>query len=397
MKSGLFLSFVPLASEGAIDLSTQLGSFLINTCFGRFDVFAVTVIAIGSASLWGMPKRHRVKLGSVVLASLLLLLVTTTGLLSQTLPFSPFVSSFTVVCCGAALVRFVCTQRMPEQNSDAIKDDDLEARPGIGRFWLAASLAFVVTGSYAHSVSNSAMVELEETLQANRLVRAQQRAQVVAAISPWTELLETPLMDVMVALNENIANLRKFVDENSTSAKRFPASPQLAMALMQLEENEAALKILTPLANSGAAPVALDYCGLCEQRLGNWEASLAWYEKSRVYWAQQPENQRQKQALLSAYKGIGFAHRRLDHPESATAAYQQALAIAPVAEVHFLMGRHYEEMQQTKLARLHLLKAQKLDPTGLGIQCQTLLDKMAISHFGCLQLKRDGASSSLTP
>lgn len=253
-------------------------------------------------------------------------------------------------------------------------------------------MAFVVPLTYAHAASVQERERFVEALKAQRYQLARSQSQIALAVEPNAFVLETPIHTIVEELDKQIQQLERFVQQ------RLPANPnsaqigQRAIALMHLDRNQAALDLLGPIASPNV-PIALDYCGLCTQRLEMWTESATYYEQARDHWKSQPASPQRSQALVSAYRGIAFAERKLDHANAATEAYLNALALAPSAEIHFLLARHYEEQQMTSQARDHVEKAMQLAPDEFGQQGQDLLDKMALTHFGCLQLGRQPSTS----
>lgn len=160
------------------------------------------------------------------------------------------------------------------------------------------------------------------------------------------------------------------------------------MALMQLDRNSEALELLEPLTQGpNFQPISLDYQGLCWQRMECFRESLDAYQQAVQYWQTQPPTPRQRESLASAWKGVGFAARRLHERRVQVNAYQQLVEVAPSAANHLLLAQCYREHQQTRLASEHASIAEALDPS-VQPQSQSMRSSMSTDHFGCWLVPR---------
>ncbi len=363
---------------------------LVRPIFGRMDLCWVAVISACPLTVWLSSK----KLPQAVAVLLWCVAVLVgggigLGLLSQTspevagrtsLPIRPFYAGLLGVVCLSTAVS------LPLSQFGKLRTDEHPASWASGILMILMATFF--PAGYADSISRTVQEQLGESLQTNRPARAYRLTSILLATAPQTVLYGAPLPKLHALLEENLQNLRDIADRPMPRRMSAADIGQRVIVLMQLERHQEALKLLAPLTeNPASAPVAMDFCGLCRQRQGRWEDSLMWYAKSRDFWKRQPPGPKRDQALVSAYKGIAYAERKLDHPAAAEKAYHNALAMAPTAELHFLLARHYEEQQQTSKAHQHAKRAMALDPKRYQTDAQELINSMQLSHFGCLKIR----------
>jgi hypothetical protein len=92
--------------------------------------------------------------------------------------------------------------------------------------------------------------------------------------------------------------------------------------------------------------------------------------------------------LASAWKGIGYAARRLSERSLEEHAYQELVKLVPSGENHLLLAQCYREHQKTQLAATHSSIAMQLNPS-LRDESQSMMASMSSDHFGCLQVPRN--------
>jgi len=246
--------------------------------------------------------------------------------------------------------------------------------------------AWVLPQAYAHLTARAQLQSLEAALQGDRWQLARQHVTVVLACDPQAIVLQQPLSTVVTLLDDRIQVLQKIIRQPLPVNAHPSDIGQHVTALMQLDQNQLALQAMRPLTTPPySVPVVLDYCGLCCQRLEQWHDSQRWYKRSLKLWQQQPPGPERNAAVLSAWKGIAFALRRLDQPAAAEQIYLTALKNVPSAELHFLLAQFYEDQQQTSLAAEHARQAATLSPATYRRLAQELIDRMSHAHIGCLQ------------
>lgn len=246
--------------------------------------------------------------------------------------------------------------------------------------------AILIPAAYADSVSRELQEQLGEALASQRFAHSLHLARTLQVIAPRAELHDLSLAELSRELDSRVQELEATLARPRTTSTTPREAGQIAVILIQLERNRDALDLLQGLLPwPETAPIALDYCGLCCQRLGRWQESRDWYEKSRQTWEHMPTREQRTQAIVSAYLGIAFAERQMDHPANAKKAYTSALKMRPSAEIHFLLARLHEQQEQTASARYHLEQALAIAPGQFQGEARELLHKMSLTHFGCLQ------------
>ncbi|WP_437191575.1 tetratricopeptide repeat protein [Planctomicrobium sp. SH527] len=240
---------------------------------------------------------------------------------------------------------------------------------------------------YSDSLRRSTEEALAESLSSQRYYKSLQEAELLSTLAPSAKVLEIPVARLKTELAQQVTMLETSLSAGLSSTPRSVAhAGQQVTALMQLDRNQEALKLLKEISSQEAAPPqVLDFSGLCCQRLSRWEESRDWYRQSRQFWATQPESSMQRQALISAYKGIAFAERQLENSSAAEQAYLSVLKLEPNADIHFLLARLYDQQERTTEAREHATLAMTLNPARYGQEAQSLLRRASLSHFGCSQ------------
>jgi hypothetical protein len=293
-------------------------------------------------------------------------------------------SAFSLSCLatlGVGTVLALCGRLF-----DRARPDQESSGPVMQVF--TAVIVALVPFAYADSVARAVQDQLVDAIQDDRPVKALGLATTLTALASDAEVFGQRPGELIEPLQRRVSDLNTIVSSSPVDQTDLAAVGRRAMALIQLDRNQDAIALLTPLTFApDTAPVAFDYCGLCCQRLQRWDASLQWYEESRDFWMAKPRSSQRTHALLSAYKGIAFANRKLDNSLAAEQAYKQALLTSPTAEIHYLMALHYEDQQQTSLATDHVKQSMLLAPDRYQQPGEELLSKMSRSHFGCLSVR----------
>ena len=365
-----------------LGLALQLSQQVCRAVFGRGDIMWTAIFASIPLSLCvaSLAQSRRAKgLSLIVSATVCLMLWCVVWSNSRAEPDLELPETLRPVCFGvAAVASFACligASILPPLLQDGPKTH--QARTGL----LAVIMAFLLPLAYAGNVAETMQQQLSESLSAGRLKRSCDHAISLQALQPGAQVNGKRLDSLSVQLQEQVRRLESLLAQRSTE---LPIGQRVA-ALMQLDRDEEALATLIPLTYRADAPaVAYDYCGLCCQRLERWSESRDWYQKSESTWQPRPSSPQRTAALLSAWKGIAFAERKLDHPMAAREAYRQALSMEETAEIHFLLARLDEEQQHTSAARQHVARAIALAPQQYRAPGERLLRKMEFSHFSCL-------------
>lgn len=370
---------------------------LVMMRFGRADMMWTCLFWMVPVGLWilrepfSFGKRTAMGVGAVLLAGLIQvnLMMPHSSRLIPVQMLSPFgfsqLTSLLFTVCVASVIAGMFRLRSESVRSTfGVQEHPRQAGVITGGILLLA--ACVLPQAYAHLTTQAQLQALEESLPAQRWVLARRQATVVLATRPQATVLQQPVSAVVTQLDSQIQILQKLVDQPLPSNAHPSVIGQQVTAFMQLDRNEEALRAMRPLTEQPqSVPVVLDYCGLCCQRLEQWQDSQLWYTRSLKFWQQQPAGPQTEAALRSAWKGIAFALRRLDQPAAAEQAYLTALKNVPSAELHFLLAQFYEDQQQTALAAKHARQAVLLSPATYRSPAQELIDRMSHAHIGCLQ------------
>ncbi|WP_442508035.1 hypothetical protein SH528x_006985 [Novipirellula sp. SH528] len=258
--------------------------------------------------------------------------------------------------------------------------------------WLSAAmlaaLALLIPAAYADAVADGIRIDLERSLETRRFALANQQAEQFAQLNPGGQVHEKSVRKVQQELEAIVAKLNAEVRRPISAEASVAALGSRITVLMHLDRNEEALRLLEPLTRGDRfQPISLDYKGLCLQRLNQMSDSLEAYQAAVAYWETQPASDTKRSSLASAWKGIGFAARRLDQRTLEEQAYRELVAVAPTAESHLLLAQCYREHQKTRLAAEHSTMAMQLDPA-MQSQSESILSSMSMDHFGCLQVPR---------
>jgi len=354
------------------------------TWFARADLLWLSMLSAAPFGIWlsGRVLSPLMTYGVASCSGLLAILLWSQVTTNE--PSQSAVSTFTYshLAVFASITALIVLMRIERKESNL---NSLDKSAGIALF----VMAMVTPQVYGRLVSTQLEETLTETIGSQRVTRSLELSQSLLALKPETVIQGRPLDEWQSFLQRQSESLESFLSRSENLPNR---NGQRVMALMQLDRYNEALQILKPmLDNPRTAPIARDFAGLCHQRLKNWEQSRYWYILSRDGWLQAPHNPRRNEALLSAYRGIAFAERQLDNPRAAEEAYLSALELSESAEIHFLLARLYEGEQRSQAAATQIRKAVELAPDAYRDAGQKLLNKMAISHFGCLSLPGDAS------
>lgn len=366
----------------------QYSTDVLTSRFGRTDILWTTIVWMVPAAIWfsqqafSKPVRGTIAVLSGLCAWVVWNNVGASGIDLLT-PFSASQLALLLVTISVSCL-LAGRRRAVGDNAPGLPYDQRMQRWLTGGSVLLA--AILLPHAYAHVAAQSQLETMEEALQDQRFLRARRAATVLLCCRPTEKVLQQPVVAVASELDDRIQTLEELAEQPLPQASDTAAIGQRVVALMQLDRNQAALDLIRPLTEQPeTAPVALDYCGLCCQRLQRWEDSRAWYEKSLQFWQKQPPTQQRASASTSAWKGIAFAERRLDRSADAEKTYLTALETVPSAELHFLLAMHYEDQQRTSSAAQHAGKAMAMAPATYRRRGKELLDRMSHSHIGCLQ------------
>lgn len=282
-------------------------------------------------------------------------------------------SLMAVVMLACAL--FGCTLRLP-----------MFAKKSWSMLLLLVLFAVFVPVAYTDAVADGVRIDLENSLDSGRFALAQRQAWTLSELTPRGMIRDQPLTTLVSELDQTVSRLEAEVRRSLSPRPPISEVGRRITSLMHLDRMEDALRLLNPLArNPQFRPICLDYQGLCWQRLEQYSKSLDAYQSAVAYWQSQPGSDQKRVSMASAWKGVGFAARRLSDRSLEEHAYRTLVELSPTAESHFLLAQSYSDHQKTKLAAKHSAIAVQLDPQWRS-QSESMLISMSRDHFGCLQI-----------
>ena len=300
-----------------------------------------------------------------------------------------------VTTCAATISQTTLTLWKP--GSATIRSD-----PGLARRSLlllgTCLLAALVPAAYAQTRISYFQGKLAEYVGQNRLGDAQRLAAALRLLDPYTRLGPLSTSELSSQLDLQVRAI-----ENQVAQPLPPGSS--AGALLERAHKYAILgrvddveRTLHPLVRRGTPhPAACLHLGTAYEAREDWQASLHWYQQARAGLLRL-SSPPPAAMLVQATKGIAYTERKLGRYREAEAAYRQALALAPSAEMHFLLAQFYEDGQQTAQAHEHALAAARLEPARFAAPAQQLIGKLAVHHFGCMSvLARQNSAQNYQP
>lgn len=356
--------------------------------FARWDVLACSVMAtfpfvlLFSAYFRPTSRLRRLGIGCGCFAGAVVAIVLSRSLsVSGSVEFVSLTFIRWVVATAIALAVLIVCSIFP----GATQQPDLSAKS----WWAVAmvgAFAMFVPAAYVDALTDGIRIDLENSLKERRYVLAERQARTMAELKRSGSVHGRDLAGLVVELRQTVDKLEAEV--RRPLAVRAPVADigRRITLLMHLDRFEDALRLLSPLRRDARfQSICLDYQGLCWQRLQQYRNSLDAYQSAVAYWSRQPESDRKRLSLASAWKGIGFAARRLSQRTLEEQAYRTLVDLSPTAESHFLLAQCYSEHQKTQLAADHSTIAVQLDPK-MKAQSESMLTSMSRDHFGCLQI-----------
>ena len=386
-----WLVHLTMASIAAAVSSTLLsGSGSVVQVFGRWDVVAcaffaavpLVFIAVQSLCEFAHWQKMFGAMGCVAVAVVI-------AVFASSITQLPDQSVITLTVCRS-LIAFAVMMAVALMGAVVTTPPRLPVFTEKG--WLSVTmlvaLTILIPAAYADAVADGIRIDLERSLETRRFALAKQQAEQFVQLNPSGMVHQKSVRKVRQELQSVVANLRAEVGRPISADAPVAALGRRITVLMHLDHNEEALRLLEPLTRSDRfQPISLDYKGLCFQRLQQMPQSLDAYQAAVAYWESQPASDTKRSSLASAWKGIGFAARRLDQRTLEEQAYRALVEVAPAAESHLLLAQCYREHQKTRLAAEHAAMAMQLDPA-MQSQSESILSSMSMDHFGCLQVPR---------
>lgn len=237
--------------------------------------------------------------------------------------------------------------------------------------------------TYADARCRHDLVRLAELLDQSRLGEARALAHGLAALDAGRTLNGRPVPEVVATLDRTVEGLEARVaaplPAHLTTRYRLNRARDLAV----LGRTGEALDVLRPVDDPGAAPEVEGLRGTIHETRGEWEPGAAAFRAARAAWERRPPSPERSAGVVRAVTGTAYCLRKAGCYTEAEAAYREVLTLAPTADSHFLLAQFYEDAQQSASAREHARRAIELAPDRYRTAGERLIEKMAVSQFGC--------------
>lgn len=242
----------------------------------------------------------------------------------------------------------------------------------------------IVPATYVHARCRHDLQTLGEFVDQSRLGEAQTCARQVMRLAPWANWRGRPIEIAARDIDRSVRDLEAQVAEPVPGSGGDDPLLQRGLQLAMLGRTADALAVLEPLFDSPVAAEARDLCGTMYESRSEWSTALRMHRQAKAEWLKGPATPRHRAGVLRATTRLAYCERKLGHYQQAEAAYREALEMSPSAEMHFLLARFYEDMQQSAKSRFHARRAMALAPERYHREGTQLIDSLIIGHFGCL-------------
>jgi len=362
--------------------------------FGRWDVVACGFLAAlpfaaiiaDRINRWSLSTKLILVGGCVSVAFLatyyasLIIVLPNQGAIAMTVCRGLIAVSTTIACLSVALL-IAKTRSRPSEAKSAVGETATLVM-------MTLALAFLIPAAYVDSVAENIGTDLQRSLQNQRFALAKRQSFQLAQLQPGRSVSGKQVQTVQRELEQIVNNLNALVEKPVSADSTIADVRNRITVLLHLDRCEEALVLLKPLTRGpDVHPISWDYQGLCYQRMERYALSLAAYESAIAYWQSQRPSDRRTASLASAWKGTGYAARRLNQRSLEERAYQELVELIPSGENHLLLAQCYREHQKTRLAATHSSIAMDLNPD-LRSESESMLTSMTTDHFGCLQVPR---------
>ncbi len=256
-------------------------------------------------------------------------------------------------------------------------------------FPLLASLLFVglVPAAFVDSRQTYTQKKLAEYLAVSRLGQARRLAGQLCVLSPNLPFGKATIQQIAVELDDRVRQIERQISTQLPSAATVNQRLERARLCAILGRVAEARKTLQPLVSTNPphAPACV-LLGTAYEWAEDWPTSLGWYLKAREGLLPHRQLPPARPLLLQATKGIAYTQRKQGRLREAEAAYQEALELAPTADMHFLIAQFYEDGQQSAKALQHVRAAMEMDRKRYDAPGRDMIDKLVTQHFGCLSV-----------
>ncbi|MBD3673060.1 MAG: tetratricopeptide repeat protein [Planctomycetaceae bacterium] len=257
-------------------------------------------------------------------------------------------------------------------------------QPSSQTVWLWSSLillALIPAGVYRLARISQTTDRLQELQSQSRIGEFVALSQELITIAPAVSFQDQPLAEVLPPTELQLQSMTAAL---SQVQDRYQKGRLLAM----LGRRDEALDVLDldPSREENPAEVCL-LAGTIYEHNADWSKSRVWYERARQQLKQ--SNSTKSSLWATAYRGLGFSHRKQGHNRAAEAAYLKLLELEPTAETHFLLAQFYENAQAGEKSAFHLQQAVALNAEKFRPLAADLKAKLQSHQFSCFQIWRD--------
>lgn len=289
------------------------------------------------------------------------------SILQQALVFLPLALS------GSMLVRMIRASRQ----------ESTLPQPASQTVWIWSSLvllALVPTGVYRLARITQTTDRLQELQSQSRMGEFVALSGDLLVIAPAVSFREQRLAKLLTPLERQVTSMTEALPQ---IRDKYQKGRLLAM----LGKREEALEALNLNSSTNLSAEICLLAGTIYEHNADWSKSQFWYERARQQLDQ--TNSTNSSLWATAYRGLGFSHRKQGHNRAAESAYLKLLEFEPTADTHFLLAQFYENAQAGEKSTFHLNRAVELDPQQYQESASELKAKLQSYQFSCFRLWRD--------
>lgn len=258
-------------------------------------------------------------------------------------------------------------------------------RPGQWEFAAAGLLALLPPVMYAESLVRARTASAEELLATGRPVKALPHLAGLVELGGDRKVEGKAPAAARRATDELVAQLRKGTAAGLPPSATPGAQLNFAVALIQLNELDAAADRLRPLAATDDTAQLLLATVYRDQE--KWADGDAAYEAALArLLPRAATDAAARRGCATAFEGLAHTARGAGRPAATGAVYRRALAELPAeaARFHFLLGRHENDGGRPASALEHLRAAAVLDPGAYAKPAGELAAAIRSHTYGCV-------------
>ena len=249
-----------------------------------------------------------------------------------------------------------------------------ESTPQIA--WLSLILlACLPAGVYRLARVTQTTDRLQELQSQSRIGEFASLSQDLLTIAPAVSIQNQKLAKLLRPTEQQLQSMK-------TALTQIQDPVQKARLLAILGRRAEALDTLD--IDSSDDQVPAERCllmGTIYEHESDWKKGEYWYNRAR---SQLEKTQSKNEKLwATAYRGLGFCHRKQRDNRAAETAYLHLLEVEPTAGTHFLLAQFYQDAQAGKKSAFHLEEAVQLAPELFEEQASEMKAKLQSYQFSC--------------